>query len=68
MLPGLAEGLLQALREANTWPPRSQTLASSRRRLERFITAEVAGEAALPGTYPPGEELLKRYRASTKRP
>ena len=38
--------------------------AVEQERLERFILAEVDGGAALPGTYPPGEELLARYRRS----
>jgi regulator of RNase E activity RraA len=34
--------------------------------LEDFITMEVAGGAPLPGTYPPGPELLARYAAMRK--
>jgi regulator of RNase E activity RraA len=36
-------------------------------RLERFIATEVDRGAALPGTYPPGDALLARYRASVER-
>jgi regulator of RNase E activity RraA len=38
--------------------------AVEQERLERFIAAEVDRGAALPGTYPPGDDLLARYRAA----
>ena len=38
--------------------------AVEQERLELFITAEIDRGAALPGTYPPGDDLLARYRAS----
>jgi regulator of RNase E activity RraA len=38
--------------------------AIEQERLEDFIALEVAAGAPLPGTYPPGPELLARYRAS----
>jgi len=38
--------------------------AAEQEELEAFIQREVDAGAALPGTYPPSEELLARYRAS----
>jgi regulator of RNase E activity RraA len=38
--------------------------AVEQERLERFIAAEIDRGAALPGTYPPSDDLLARYRAS----
>jgi regulator of RNase E activity RraA len=38
--------------------------AVEQERLERFIAAQVDRGAALPGTYPPDDDLLARYRAS----
>jgi regulator of RNase E activity RraA len=39
--------------------------ADEQERLEEFITAEIAAGAPLPGTYPPDENLLRRYREAT---
>jgi len=38
--------------------------AAEQEELEAFIQREVDAGAPLPGTYPPSEELLARYRAS----
>jgi regulator of RNase E activity RraA len=36
--------------------------AAEQEQLEAFIQREVDGGAALPGTYPPSDDLLARYR------
>ncbi|MDO8210236.1 ribonuclease activity regulator RraA [Conexibacter sp. CPCC 206217] len=40
--------------------------AAEQERLEEFVLAQVDGGAPLRGTYPPGEELLQRYRDGSR--
>jgi regulator of RNase E activity RraA len=46
--------------------PEVADAAVEQEQLERFIAGEIDRGAALPGTYPPGDSLLARYRASVE--
>ncbi|MBB4664273.1 ribonuclease activity regulator RraA [Conexibacter arvalis] len=61
VIVGDAEGVVCVPRELAA---EVAAAALEQERLEEFILAEVDGGAPLRGTYPPGEELLARYRAA----